>query len=229
LQDPPYWKLKGCVVDAFDQANTSTCFKDRTVYVIGISTARQYAFHLLEMLGGNSINRETQKKLCPKDGVVWDSSCTQTIQGVTLKFLFLHYMDGFNYTGRGGFPYYPHKSNDTLPSDPNELKETYGEEKFYPYDSCSGQSIRSCLSTFFANSTESDVLIFSLGYVYGMQSNIINMQSWLRSSAAGFRANLAATFNGIVFRVTPAQYNNVKELEMVQLLKNEETISEIWG
>lgn len=96
--EPPYWKLSGCKNQVFDMNQTIQCMQGRTFYVIGISTARQFAFQLVEMLGGANVPRLEQKELCPKQDNTWGSSCHNEFAGVKIRYLFMHYMDGFNYS-----------------------------------------------------------------------------------------------------------------------------------
>ena len=57
------------------------------------------------MLGGTQVKREDQRDNCPKHETTWDDSCHSEFEGVQIKYLFMQYMDGFNYgpkTGRRG-------------------------------------------------------------------------------------------------------------------------------
>lgn len=83
-------------------------------------------------------------------------------------------------------------------------------------DNCEGWHTRDCLKSFFNGSTENDILIFSIGMMQvasyngqmvGLDVDPIDKRSWLTASAVNFKANLASTFKGKVFRVTMAQAN----------------------
>jgi hypothetical protein len=71
------------IFDIFDANSTSKCLACRTVYIMGISTARQIAFSLLSLMGDESIDRSLQKSLCPRDGI---SGCDMEVNGVKIKF-----------------------------------------------------------------------------------------------------------------------------------------------
>lgn len=103
---------------------------------MGISTARQIAFSAVTALGGDKINRLKQIELCPLNDQIWGDSCHQNLKGVTIKFLFLHFMDGFNYTDRGGFNFIvKKKQNPNIHyNNANEAKTHNGEEEIYPAD-----------------------------------------------------------------------------------------------
>lgn len=67
LKQSPYWQFKECSrVRDFNQSEAHSCMRNRTIYVIGISTARQYAFHMSSLLGGIRYDRNNQKQMCPK-------------------------------------------------------------------------------------------------------------------------------------------------------------------
>ena len=99
---PPFW-LPNCTsneIHVFGPASIEKCLKGKTIYVIGNSIARGVLFELLEMLGGASVSREDQKGQCTKLNTVWEDSCHKELAGVKVKFLFLQYMDGWDYSGR---------------------------------------------------------------------------------------------------------------------------------
>jgi hypothetical protein len=83
-------------------------------------------------------------------------------------------------------------------------------------DNCEGWTTRDCLKKFFNGSTENDIVIFSVGMMQiasyngqmvGLDVDPLDKKSWLVASAVNFKANLAATFKGQVFRITMAQAN----------------------
>lgn len=103
VDGPPYWYPEGCPeTRIFDQNATVNCMKGRTLYVIGNSIARQQAFALLEMIGGTAVTREGQRDMCPKHETFWGDSCHSDFKGIKFKYLFLQFMDGYNYTGKQG-------------------------------------------------------------------------------------------------------------------------------
>ncbi len=102
LDLPPYW-FPNCRQNdtrVFDQRETAKCLKGRTVYAMGNSVGRQALFGILEMLGGATVKRENQRDLCEKHETYWGDSCHNDYAGVKLKYLFLQYIDGFNYSGK---------------------------------------------------------------------------------------------------------------------------------
>lgn len=236
---PPYWTLPGCPTQAFSRENVTSCMKGRTLYVMGNSVARQNAINMVELLGGYGVLRENQKEMCPRHGTTWGDSCHQEFVGVKIRYLFLQYMDGFDYTNRSGFPFYRHRvmedgkytlktgrlpdRNSTYGMRPNDLahtKTSFGED-----DSCILKSMRACLREFFADSKEDDVLIFTQGTSYPLPSKEevaaqelkalagepqLDMQAWLTASASAFQAHVAATFKGQVFQVMTAQLHSRK-------------------
>lgn len=162
LNQLPYWREKGNKANnAFDKNAATQCLFAKNVYVIGISTARQYSFSLQQLLGGESVTRAEQKKLCPKNSTEGHglSSCKREIGGTNIKYLFFHYLDGFNYTSRGGFPFLKLKPfNKILPNDANEAIRMYSKEKeIYGSDWCNiyNGNVRQCLENFFNGSQSS--------------------------------------------------------------------------
>jgi|SaaInlStandDraft_5_1057022.scaffolds.fasta_scaffold97119_1 hypothetical protein len=109
---PPYWQPdigngNGCTLNqAFGPEETKKCMKGRTLYSMGNSIGRQAPFGMVELLGGASVKRENQRDMCPKHETTWDDSCHQDFADVKLKYLFMQFMDGFNYETRNGFPFY---------------------------------------------------------------------------------------------------------------------------
>lgn len=106
----PFWTPNvNCPNRPFGAAEVKKCMKGRTMYTMGNSIGRQYAYGLVDMLGGAQVKREDQRDNCPKHETTWDDSCHSEYEGVKVKYLFMQYMDGFNYgpkTGRKGFPFY---------------------------------------------------------------------------------------------------------------------------
>ena len=107
-------------------------------------------------------------------------------------------------------------SSDVLGNTPDDYavgsKGTWKEIE----DNCEGWTVRDCLKSFFNGSTENDILIFSIGMMQvvayngmmvGFKVDPLDNKSWLTASAVNFKAHLAATFKGHVFRVTMAQAN----------------------
>lgn len=256
--EPPYWETLGCPNQPFSVENVTQCLKGRTVYFIGNSVARQGAFGIVDILGGGLVKRENQRDSCPKHETTWGDSCHQEYSGVKIKYLFVQYMDGFNYSDRNGFPFYRWKDKGVwttghLPTglnitnngitftvtgkgdSPDEYKQ---EDPFWVDDNCIHHSMRDCLAAFFSGSTENDVLVFTLGMSYALHSpaeeeamkftNVsIDMRAWLLASAANFKANLAATFKGQIFRTTLAQLHPTGRVKhMTPLMHN--TNQAVW-
>lgn len=111
--EPPYWQYPGCPNQPFDTNTATECMKGRTLYVMGNSVGRQNAFGLVELLGGGAVKRENQRDMCPKHETTWDDSCHQEFGGVKIRYLFIQFMDGFNYTDRGGAPFWRQRVNVT--------------------------------------------------------------------------------------------------------------------
>lgn len=167
----------------------------RTFYVIGNSVARQAAFNMVEMLGGNSVQRENQRDQCPKHATNWGGSCHNAIAGVRIEHMYLQFPDGYYYYDRNGFPFFRHQIKEhtggatkqvwttgrlvanqswvgvTLHSSYyNHPKEVHADhlEDIWEDDNCIHYATRDCLARFFAGSTENDVLIFTLGMVFAI-------------------------------------------------------------
>lgn len=232
--EAPYWQSLKCPNNqAFGKIETEKCLKNRTVYVIGNSVARQAAFGFVEMLGGDTVKRENQRDMCPKHETTWGDSCHQEFAGVKFKYLFLQFMDGFNYTDRHGFPFFRQKNVDTDELYTGKLHsecdifgscsnvssvavtpDYFTPGSFWADDNCMLQNTRQCLREFFIDSKSEDILIFTLGMSYQKEldtaklaANSLDTRSWLMSSAANFKAHIAATFKGQTFRVTLAPLN----------------------
>ena len=56
-------------------------------------------FGIVEMLGSASVSRENQRDICPKHETFWGDSCHSQLFDVNLKYLFMQFMDGYNYSG----------------------------------------------------------------------------------------------------------------------------------
>ena len=81
--------------------------RHKTFYVIGNSIPRSMMYTMVEALGGAHVKRLDQKEACPKHEVDWDSStCHQEYAGVSLRFLYMNFFAGSNYSSRGGFQRY---------------------------------------------------------------------------------------------------------------------------
>jgi len=127
-------------------------------------------------------DRERQKQLCSKgNGSDADTgasaitssseSCIHEHESTKLKFLYFHYLDGFNYTTRGGFKYLlsPDLTNSSTTSkrlfhNPNEVKALAGETPLYALDECSNarnphNDVRLCLQHFLNGSTSSGIIM----------------------------------------------------------------------
>lgn len=220
LRDKPYWNIKGCPSKSYDSKSTLESLAGRTVYVLGNSIARQVIFSISTLLGEEHVNRSTQKSQCPRDGMWYGGACGLEVKGVKLKFKYFDYMDGFDYSQRGGFPFVFQKNESISFKDVNEACEYYGQAgplafKFKQKDAAvllvknAREDVRSSLQTFFNGSTSTDILIFNLGMKYATRSKFIDYPSWLVSSAKGFRDHVAATFKGKIFRITLSEVHKV--------------------
>ena len=223
----PYWQPgPPCpLFKPFDGSMTATCLSNTTFYVIGNSIPRSMLYTLLEHLGGAHVTRLEQKEKCPSAEIDWDAStCHSQWAGVELKFLYLQYFNGFNYSSRGGFERYAinnsqlHWRGDT-PQQLVDWKRGCGPERrgpsIFTEDGCSSSpSIVHCLKKFFENATSSDTLLWSLGHVYTQPAyhaypllftEDIDTLQWMVDSVPAFLAALCESFPGTVFRFTMAQ------------------------
>jgi hypothetical protein len=160
VRDPPYWKERDCPTNyAFEANSTQSCLDGRTIYIIGVSTARQFGFSTIAMMGGEEVSRQEQMLRCSKMANREAESCCQTYNGVTIKDLFLNYLDGFDYSDRGGFSYLKHpesvKSHNF--GNVNEARKFMKEDHLALEDSCSYgsdafPSVHACLEKFFEGS-----------------------------------------------------------------------------
>ena len=98
IDAPPYWLPNNCETKLFTTNETVKCMSGRTLYVLGNSIGRQQAFALLELVGGTSLNREGQRDACPKHETFWGDSCHNEYNNVKFKYLFMQFIDGYNYT-----------------------------------------------------------------------------------------------------------------------------------
>ena len=147
----------------------------RTVYVLGNSIARQWAFSMVESLGGRFVDRANQKATCPKNALDWGDSCHHLYNGINIKYLFLEWFDGYDYSGHaetaGQLPFYfKDMSNKTAGYGPiGYPRPDKTQPNMWKSDNCGNKPTRDCLRSFFGNATTShDVLIFSLGMMYTM-------------------------------------------------------------
>lgn len=220
LRDKPYWVIKGCPSKSYNSISTLESLAGRTVYVLGNSIARQVIFSISTLLGEEHVNRSTQKTQCPRNGMWYGGACGLEVKGVKLKFKYFDYMDGFDYSQRGGFPFLLQKNDSISFKDANEVSFHYGEagplaNKVTKKDVVellfknAREDVRSSLHIFFNGSTGNDILIFNLGMKYAARSNIIDYPSWLVSSAKAFRDHIAATFKGEIFRITLSEVHKV--------------------
>lgn len=242
--DPPYWKLPGCPVQSFGVDATKKCLAGRTIYAMGNSVGRQAAFGIVQMLGGERVMRENQRDLCPKHETTWGDSCHQEFAGVKVKFLFLQYIDGFNYSSRGGFPFFRYKENGKYKTGRIPGHDTPNSFGIYlwPDDNCINHDTRSCLARFFNGSTENDVVIFNVGMSYpvepkemtmasevagGTPSVYLDTRQWLTTSLVNFRSHIEAVFRGHVFFQTPSQWNKYVNLHLSKV-KSSAVTAQIW-
>lgn len=222
-----------CPTQPFNSTNTRNCLNGRTLYVIGNSVARQNAFNIVELLGGNPTKREDQRDKCPKHETTWTDSCHQDFSGVKIKYLFLQFMDGYDYTNRSGFPFYKYRKFDNrtkrdyvvidriynlslhrYESTPNAFSNVVA----WPDDNCILHSTRYCFRVFFNGSKHDDILIFTLGmsYLFTPEEEtrdpkdytdiMVDKKAWLLSSAINFKTYISETFQGqYIFRVAMAK------------------------
>jgi hypothetical protein len=226
VDKPPYWQYPGeCKNQAFDVSHTISCMRQRTLYVIGNSVARQAAFDMIEMLGGTPLNRTDQQQACPKAAKTWGDSCRNEYAGVKIRYLYLQFMNGVDYNDIGGFPFFRYEDKITKGWTTGKIPKSSSNQHFNrPHDlvkdldiqhvdNCIHTDTRSCLATFFAGAQPTDVLVFALGMVYPVHGpgveparNTIGIDYslWALHSAVAFKSHLQATFPGQVFRFTHA-------------------------
>eukprot|EP01036_Dinobryon_divergens_P034940 gene34940-45219_t len=146
------------------------------------------------LLGGIRYDRNNQKQMCPKQSQDWQPSCQLFLEDVKIKFLFFHWMDDDGLS--------------PLPANPNEVRAAFNEPEFYSTDSCTSVPTRNCLERFFNESSENDIVLFSVGGPYGDNSVGINMTAWVVDSAINFKRNLQSVFHGHIFHITQAYMHN---------------------
>lgn len=230
----PWWKVKGCATRAFDGDATAQCLSNKTLYIIGISTARQFAFSIMQTMGAEEITRQAQKALCALNSQHWEPTCRQEYRGVKIKFLFLSYMDGFDYSHRGGFPYHfkppigaHHHSNFN-----EAIGNATDEVALHPHDGCSMfKTVRLCLQNFYANSSNNDVTIFQMGLgQFSETSKVVDLDAWLRDSAVAFRAHITATFRGqAAFFIALSQQHHDWEHRSANLERGNQILAPIFN
>ena len=235
FEEPPYFIPNNCPPPhVYNEDAAERCLKNRTVYVMGNSIARQFLFNIVESLGGDRVDRENQKKMCPKLETNWDAnSCHKEYKGVQFKYLFFRYMDGFFYTDRGGFPFLTTQESHInatggLPETPNNV---FPPANHILADSCLEQDTKTCLKNFFHDATKDDILIFSLGFAYCEQRTAaVDYEAWLRASASAFRANINHVFPGTIFRVNNPEVHMFKNFPNIEscLRTMDKHLWEIW-
>jgi hypothetical protein len=158
-------------------------------------------FTAAHMLGKPLVSDENQKITCKS------SSCEMTHSNVTFKYLSFQWMDGYNYSSRGGFPFIRFRStpSDVLDASYSNAQDLTFMDAFTRSDYCIKKDTKSCLSDFFGDSKANDVLLFCLGMAYHRMFNeAIDMPAWLAHSAIAFKRYISELFNGIVIRFTNA-------------------------
>jgi hypothetical protein len=173
---------------------------------------------------------------------------------VKVKYLFLQYIDGFNYSSRGGFPFFRYKENGKYKTGRIPGHDTPNSFGIYlwPDDNCINYDTRSCLARFFNGSTENDIVIFNVGMSYpldpkektlslevmgGVPNIYLDARQWLIASLVNFRSHIEAVFHGHVFFQTPSQWNKYVNLHRstvksaavtVQMWEINQVIAEVW-
>lgn len=182
LNEPPFWKTgPSCPVQSFGTNAARDCMRNRTFYVIGNSVPRQAAYGMLNLLGHRRVTRSTQKEECPSVAIDWGALCHREYFGVKIRYLYLAWVDGYDYSSRGGFPFHRRSApaNDTATATGGTDRTALNSTAYYFYpdnglqiqkgdDSCHGNdlTVQECLRLFFLNATSSDVLLFSFGMTY---------------------------------------------------------------
>lgn len=253
LDKTPYWQpnITGCpVYSPFDLNSTQKCLKGRTIYVMGNSIQRQLLFGVLEMLGGLEVDRTGQKLQCPKLAVNWGDTCRSEFRGINLRYLYLQWMDGWDYGTRGGFSFIkePYKQRFKNLNNSNQILKLAKEKIIYHEDGCLGSDIKRCLQSFFSNATSYDVLIFGMGFPYAnlprvtghiSPTKVIDQLAWAYNAALAFRENINVIFpqNGSIFRQTLSPLNNAESYQQhyntrvmtENNLRMESMLSKTWG
>jgi hypothetical protein len=112
-------------------------------------------------------------------GVIWKSTALKL--SLNIKYFF-KFMDGFDYSQRGGFPFLFQKNNSALFKNANEAAEFYGDLAPWSEDLVR-EDVRASLKSFMNGSTSRNILIFNMGMIYATESEIIDYPAWLISSA----------------------------------------------
>jgi hypothetical protein len=160
------------------------CFSSRTVYFLGNSIARHFAFGLAEIFGNPPVSRENQKSLCPKSNLGGTITCSIPLNEQTniVSSWFL-YFDGHV-----------------------EVNSSYPQ---WEYDVCASQSTLTCLKSIIPpNAHENDVLITNIGIIYLMYQNYpfkFDEENFRVSAALRFIENVKKIFSGkvILMDVSP--------------------------
>ena len=228
---PPFYQPNDCpTMTSYDKEEVISCLRNRTIYVIGHSVARQFAFGLLSLMGEDDVDRANQKKLCLKGQQSTEKgySCRFESKGVTVKYLYKNTLDGYHYGGE--FPFFIAKRVEYKAShEPSPFYSSNGSYQrmidhfasggmnhkgsgYSITDNCDGydhgDDTSTCLRQFFNGSVASDVLIFSLGFVYAGYNRLddretpIDYKAWLTHSAVKFSSYLKQWFAGSVFWFT---------------------------
>jgi len=224
--EPPFWEGDPQHPNrAFGPEDAQKCMFNRTLYVLGNSIARQWAFSMVASLGGEFVDRNNQKAECPKNALDWGDSCHQLYNGVTIKYLFLEWFDGYEYKAHaetgGQFPYY-YKDMENKTAGHGSIgysRPDKSQPGLWKSDNCGNKQTRDCLRAFFGDATpatSNDVVIFTLGMMYTMshfQQEVwtldtdkkprfaVDTKAWMTESAKAFATHIDATFPGTVFRV----------------------------
>ena len=233
LRNPPFWKPRDANPRLFDKCHCKNCFQGRHLYVLGVSTARELMFHMVELLGGPKVNRQEQKSLCPYSQP-W---CTLSEQGVNMTFAYFDYMDGFDYTGRGGFPFlftktkkkYDKGNNaeEIACNDAEQCLKKGGEKIPWP-EGMQRPNPAIFLKNFFKESTKNDVLYMNLGLIYATRSKIVDFQSWLIDSAEKFKILLPKVFPGHVVWSTVPQLHQEWSYQNIAIKEINHDLLRIW-
>ena len=234
INENPFWKVGNCSTRSFSKNDTISCLSGRTIYAIGSSIARQMIFGIMELLGAPVVPRGVQKKLCEKHATEWDDACHQNYKNVSVKFLYIQFLDGYNYSSRGGFPYTKNRHDSFRFDTPGPLANKAKEEKFYEEDNCIDRNMSTCLLSFLNNSNDEDILIVSVGLAYSARVNpskYIDLDRWLTDSAIAFRENIYnSQFKGTIFRVTMSAFSKNDNLKFNPvIIHNNKLLWNLWN
>ena len=216
LRQSPFWAEKGCLTRSFNATQSEICLSGRTVYIMGISTARQYAYSIHSLLGAEDVDRRQQQARCPSGGgMSWGhGSCNENIKGVKIKYLYYQYLNGYNNSG-GGFEHAVNgltnfiNANEVMAHGLDKsLKDFLSKcSKFrckvnrLPAGSDCEQSPSLCIHNFLENATSSDILLFNGGHVFSSASSLyVDVLGWARQAADDFVNYIGKSgFKGRVF------------------------------